>query len=271
MAVERAVALGCDAMQIFVRNPRSWAVKRLERHEVELFKRKRREAGLFPVVVHTTYLINLSSPESALFKKSLLLFKKELSMASALEADYLVTHLGSSRGSGAEAAFSRISRALKSIRKDGLGDNTMILFENSAGGGDTFGSDLAQIGGVIDFADSIGLETGLCYDTCHGFAAGYCLSTGRDAGVLARRISREVAPGRLKLIHLNDSKGAFGSRVDRHEHIGKGAIGTAGLKAFFGRREFSNIPIIMETPMKEERDEQRNLRAARRLIKQGRT
>ncbi len=143
----------------------------------------------------------------------------------------------------------------------------MILFENSAGGGDTYGVDLSEIGAAITFADSIGLKTGLCYDTCHGFAAGYMLGTDLDAAALAKRMDAEVGLERLKLIHLNDSKGDFGSRVDRHEHLGKGKIGAKGLKAFFKRPEFASVPVIMETPKNADGDEITNLRAARRLMK----
>ncbi len=267
MAIERAAELGCDALQIFGRNPRSWASKPRSAEENGLFREARAGAGIWPVAIHTTYLINLSSPDPQLFDKSVKLFRDELSIADALGVDYLVTHLGSSKGTGAEAALKRISKALTSVQKAGLGGSTMILFENSAGGGDTYGVDLSEIGAAIDFADSIGLKTGLCYDTCHGFAAGYMLGTDSDAGELAKRMDAEVGLGRLKLIHLNDSKGAFESRVDRHEHLGKGCIGAKGLKAFFARPEFASVPVIMETPKNADGDEISNLSAARKLMK----
>jgi deoxyribonuclease-4 len=267
MAVERAVELGCTALQIFGRNPRSWASKARGGEENGLFKEARAGAGIWPVAIHTTYLINLSSPDPALFDKSVKLLCDELSIADALGADYLVTHLGSSKGTGPEAALKRISKALASVHKAGLGVSTMLLFENSAGGGDTYGVNLAEIGAAITFADSIGLKTGFCYDTCHGFAAGYMLGTDADAAALAERMEAEVGLKSLKLIHLNDSKGEFGSRVDRHEHLGKGRIGSKGLRAFFKRAEFASVPVIMETPKNDDGDEISNLRTARKLMK----
>jgi deoxyribonuclease-4 len=266
-AVERTVLLGCDAVQIFGRNPRSWAFKGLDRKEAELFRAKRQDAGLWPVAVHTTYLINLSSPDHTLYKRSLGLFKRELGIAEALSADYLVTHLGSSRGTGPEAAFGKVSKALESVAGSGLGEKTTILFENSAGGGDSFGCRLDEIGRAVEYADSVGLKTGLCFDTCHAFASGYGFSTPEEAVKLARMIKKDVGIERLKLIHLNDSKGGFSSRVDRHDHIGMGNIGLKGFKALFGRNEFKGVPVILETPKNDPGDDLKNLKKARRLVK----
>lgn len=265
-AVERTVELGCDAVQIFGRNPRSWAFKGLSEEEASLFRKKREEAGLWPVAVHTTYLINLSSPDGALFKRSLGLFKKELGIAEGLGADFLVTHLGSSKGSGAEAAFGRISSALDAVAASGLGGTTTVLFENSAGGGDSFGCRLDEIGRAIEYADSVGLSTGLCFDTCHAFASGYGFSTEKEVAALVKTIRDVMGIERLRLIHLNDSKGDFSSRVDRHEHIGMGRIGLRGFKKFFARKEFSGVPVILETPKKDPEDDYRNLRKARLLV-----
>lgn len=266
-SVDRIVELGCSAMQIFARNPRSWRFTPVGKEEVALFRSKREESGINPVAVHTTYLINLSSPDDDIFEKSLGLFKSELALAEALGADYLVTHLGSSRGAGGEFALRRVKYAMTEVKKEGLAKATTILAENSAGSGESFGSDLSDIGAVLDHADSIGLKNGLCFDTCHGFAAGYPMRTRAEVKALAPRIEREAGLGRLKLLHLNDSKGGFNSRVDRHEDIGKGRIGPAGLEAVLKDPVFSRLPIIMETPRKDKSDDLRNLKALIRFLK----
>ncbi|MBE9527627.1 MAG: deoxyribonuclease IV, partial [Proteobacteria bacterium] len=208
-AVDRAEELGCNAVQIFGRNPRSWALKPIKAGEVDRFKARRAEAGILTVAVHTTYLINLSSPKDEIFSKSIKLFCDELAIAESLGADYLVTHLGSSTGAGKEVAFGRIEEAVKAVAEAGLGRSTMILFENSAGSGATIGCALDEIGRAIKLATKAGLETGLCFDTCHGFAAGYSLHEPGGMDALVKVIKKEVGMKRLRLIHLNDSKTAF--------------------------------------------------------------
>lgn len=256
-------------MQIFSRNPRAWRIKPVDVVEVELFRKERRRAAIGPVVVHTSYLINLSSPDDDLFKRSLALFKHELRAAELIGADYLVTHLGSHRGAGTDKAFERIRQALNEVKETGLGMSTTVLAENSAGGGHSFGSSLKEIGSVIERARSIGLKMGLCFDTCHAFASGYAMRTAGEARALVRTIEREAGMERLRLIHLNDSKGALGSGVDRHESIGRGKIGRAGLAAFLMSKGISSLPVIMETPRKDKRDDLRNLKVVRAIITGG--
>ncbi len=265
-AIDKAEELGCDAVQIFGRNPRSWALKPVSTEEVERFKARRKEAGIKTVAVHTTYLINLSSPKDDIFDKSIKLFCDELAIAESLGADYLVTHLGSSTGAGAEVAFKRIEAAVEAVAKAGLGSITTILFENSAGSGATIGCSLIEIGKAIKLAETAGLSTGLCFDTCHGFAAGYSLHEESGMDSLVKVIKKEIGMKRLKLIHLNDSKTDFNSRVDRHANLGDGFIGIEGLGRFFSRASFRKIPVILETPQKAPGDEEKNLLAAKALL-----
>jgi deoxyribonuclease-4 len=271
-AVDRAEELGCNALQIFGRNPRSWALKPVKAEEVARFKARRAEAGILTVAVHTTYLINLSSPKDEIFSKSIKLFCDELAIAESLGADYLVTHLGSSTGAGKEVAFGRIEEAVNAVAEAGLGKSTgpgkgtMILFENSAGSGATIGCALEEIGRAIQLATNAGLDAGLCFDTCHGFAAGYPLHETAGMDALVKVMKKEVGMKRLKLIHLNDSKTAFNSRVDRHANLGEGHIGTDGLKEFFSRASIRKLPVILETPQKLPGDEEKNLKAARHLL-----
>lgn len=267
LSVDRAVELGCGAMQIFGRNPRSWAFSPVDPAELSLFRQCRAASGLWPVVIHTTYLINLSTPDETNYRKSKDLFTNELASAEALGADYLVTHLGSPHGSGPEFAAGRVAEALASVAAEGLGKRTTVLFENTAGAGTSFGSDLASLGALVEKASGFGLSCGVCFDTCHGFAAGYPMSTESDIKDLVRRMDGEVGLEAVKVIHLNDSKGAAGSHLDRHEHIGEGRIGLKAFRWLLTDPGIRGIPLILETPKKTPDDDIRNLSIVRGLLK----
>ncbi|MBI1912443.1 MAG: deoxyribonuclease IV [Deltaproteobacteria bacterium] len=264
-SVERAAELGCEAMQIFGRNPRSWIYKPISAIEADLFRKKRQEAGLWPVVIHATYLINLCSPDEDILEKSVSLFKKEVGIAEAIGADYVVTHLGSPQEMGSEFALMRILEALKNTASGGFGKKAQILLENTSGAGYGFGSNLSDIGDILDGAEEFGLYAGLCLDTCHAFTAGYRLETKESVSELVKTIDREIGLKRLKVIHLNDSKGVFESNIDRHEHIGEGKIGIEGFKAIVNHPKLASVPMILETPKKTEDDDPRNLRIVREL------
>lgn len=252
-------------MQIFARNPRSWADMPLAPQTVSLFRRAREEAGLWPVAVHTTYLINLCAPDGDIYAKSLKLFQSELRSAEALGADYLVTHLGSPKEMGVPFALERVKASLKAVAEAGLGRITEILLENTSGAGTGFGSDLADIGWLLDEASRFGLDAGLCADTCHGFAAGYAMSGRKGGNGFVASIDATVGLERLKLIHLNDSKGKLGSKLDRHEHIGRGEIGVGGISSFLMDDRIAGVPLILETPKKTPEDDPENLRVVRSI------
>ncbi|MFQ5427987.1 MAG: deoxyribonuclease IV, partial [Thermodesulfobacteriota bacterium] len=213
------------------------------------------------------YLINLSSPDELIFDKSLRLFKAELSLAEDIGAEYLVTHLGTPKGNGRGFAMAQIKKALQEVKKSGINKETTILFENSAHKGMT-GADITEIGEAIKIARKAGLKAGMCFDTCHGFAAGYAMQTRAEAEGLAVAIQEAVGEEGLKLIHLNDSKGEAGRGVDRHANIGEGRMCENGLKAFLRADGIKGLPVILETPKVEEGDDIKNLSAARRLIGQ---
>lgn len=253
-------------MQIFARNPRSWADAPLSSQTVSLFRKAREEAGLWPVAVHTTYLINLCAPDPDIYEKSLALFQSELRSAEALGADYLVTHLGSPKEMGIPFAIERVKASLKAVADAGLGRTTKILLENTSGAGTGFGADLADIAELLDAASSYGLDAGLCADTCHGFAAGYAVSDLKGPDGFVASIDASVGLERLKLIHLNDSKGKLGSKLDRHEHIGRGEIGIDSISSFLLDERIAGIPLILETPKKTLEDDPENLRIVRSII-----
>lgn len=269
LAIGRARELGINAFQCFGGNPRGWAQKPLTEEEAARFREARGEAGLWPIVIHTSYLINLSSPDEALFKKSIDLFALEIKRAEMLGIDYLVTHLGSARGEGFDYAIKRSVFGVLAAIKEAGGDKGLgveILFENTAGTGTTTGSDLAQIGAIIEALEPKlkGVKTGLCFDTCHGFAAGYAFGTGKEANALVKIIDDAVGLERLKVIHLNDSKCGFNSRRDRHEHIGKGEI--KDFDALLNHKSIKGVPLILETPKEGEADDKKNLRTVRNII-----
>ena len=265
-SVERAKALGCGCMQIFGRNPRSWIYRPLSPEEAGLFRAARESSGLWPVVVHTNYLINLCSPDAEIFQKSVDIFIKELSIAEDIAADYLVTHLGSPRDSGTRFAIERVGQALKEVAGSGLGLKTMILLENTSGAGTGFGSNIADLGEIIRGAQEDGVAAGLCLDTCHAFAAGYSFSTPLELEAFIKEIDETAGLENLKLIHLNDSKGAHNSKLDRHEHIGKGGIGIKAFKYLLTHPDIREVPMILETPKKTDEDDPMNLEAVRKIF-----
>ncbi len=270
-SVQRVVGAGCDTMQFFCHSPRMWKIKMPEDKVIESFREKREQAGLWPVVVHTSYLINLSTPDDELYDKSSTLFDFELELCERLGVDYMVTHPGSHQGRGIEFAASRITKAFKRAREKAKGDHVQILIENTAGGGTQTGRELSDIKDIIESATQ--LNIGLCFDTCHGFAKGYSFEGSGEksdekskASPLPATIEAQIGLKHLKLIHLNDSKGEFGSKVDRHEHIGKGKIGKESLRAFLNHPKIIGIPLILETPENDEGTDQTNLKTVRSML-----
>lgn len=264
-AVRRAYELGCTTMQIFSRNPRGWTVKPLDENDIAEFKRLRKEWDIGPVFVHTNYLLNLASSRSELFNKSIEHLVIDLERTERLGAEYLVTHLGSASGMDAEWMIDRVADAINMAMKL-HSPSAIILLENTAGEAGDVGYTLSQISEVIARLDDPS-RIGVCYDTCHGFAAGYDIRTHKGVDALAREIDSTIGIGLLKGVHLNDCLRDFGSHVDRHWHIGEGKIGEEGFKAFVNHPIFRDIPMIMETPKESEEDDPRNLRKVRSFLK----
>ncbi len=265
LSVQRAFELGCTCMQIFSRNPRGWTVKPLDGDDIAEFKKLREKWDIAPVFVHTNYLINLASPRPDLYERSIEQFVIDLERTEALGAEYLVTHLGSASGKEAEWMIDRVSKALNTVRKLHPPRAT-ILLENTAGEAGDVGYTLEQVREVIarlDYSSSVGI----CYDTCHGFAAGYDIRSRKDVDALAKHIETTVGLNRLKGMHLNDCLRDFGSHVDRHWHIGEGKIGIEAFKILLNHPDFKGVPKIMETPKETEEDDPRNMRVVKSLLK----
>jgi deoxyribonuclease-4 len=265
LAVGRAVERGCDTFQIFSRNPRGWKAKDLDIEMAGLFQEEVNGAGLVPVVDHMPYLPNLASPDDEIYGKSVATLTAELQRCDLLAIPYLVTHLGHHGGAGKEAGQNRVIDAIN--RALGQADNgVMLLLENTAGEKNSVGttvSDLARILGGIDAIERIGI----CFDTCHAFAAGYELRTDEGLEATLGELDDLIGRERLRLIHLNDSRGDRGSGLDRHEHIGLGFIGEAGFGRILRHTIIRSLPLICETPVDERRDDAGNIAKVRELAR----
>jgi deoxyribonuclease-4 len=261
-AVDRAVERRCDVFQIFSRSPRGWRAKDLSGDEVERFLTKMKASGLALAVDHMPYLPNLASPKEEVYSRSVELLLAELERCQRLHIPYLVTHMGSHLGSGWEAGKMRIVDALDAAFSHTNRD-VMLLLENTSGTKNSMGGSFEEIAAIIDAAPS--LNVGVCLDTCHLFAAGYELRTPKGLQSTLEQFDQSIGLERLKLMHLNDSRGTFGSRLDRHEHIGLGEIGAVGFRGILRDESLQNLPMILETPVDGRRDDAGNLRAARVL------
>jgi deoxyribonuclease-4 len=265
LAVQRAHELGCTTMQMFSRNPRGWTVKPLVKDDIAEFKRLREQYDINPVFVHTNYLINLASTKPDLYERSIEQFVIDLERTEHLGAEYLVTHLGSASGQEPEWMIDRVADALNMAMKLHT-PLAMILLENTAGEKGDVGYTFEQVNEVIERLTNTD-KIGICYDTCHGFAAGYDIRTMKGVDAIAEKISSTVGLGRLRGMHLNDCLKDFDSHVDRHWHIGEGKIGEDGFKFLLNHKAFKDIPKIMETPKETDEDDPRNMKKVRSLVK----
>ena len=255
-AVDRAVERGCNTFQIFTGNPRGWRSKELSPEEVDAFTRKVKQHKIFPLFGHVPYLLNLPSPKEDVYGKSVNALMSELEKCGRLEIPYLVAHLGSHLGAGKEEGLRRTTNAINASFSN-VGGDVMLLLENTAGSKNSIGSSFEEIRYIIDHIDARE-RVGACFDTCHGFAAGYDLRTVRAVEDMVTNIDKRVGFERVKLVHLNDSMGDLGSRIDRHEHIGMGYIGEDGFRNIL-RSKFGQLPLILETPIDERRSDIENL------------
>ena len=260
-ALEEARVLGCEALQIFVQNPRSWREHRHPPEEVREFTSARRRLTIGSLVVHLSYLPNLAAAEPGLYQRSRARLALELELARDLEADFLVAHPG--HGEPGAGSFRRVAAALAAAVHRVGGPPPLMLLENTAGQGRELGwrpEQLAEIGALSR------VPVGICLDTAHAFGAGYDLRSA--AGVEALLADLALGPGleAVKMLHLNDSRTPLGSRRDRHMHLGQGAIGLEGLRRFLSHPWLKVPAAIMETPRRHLLDDRVNLAVARSLV-----
>jgi deoxyribonuclease-4 len=257
-SIERAASLNCSTMQIFSHNPRQWRKSIINGEEAKQFKLLRQKYDINPVFVHVSYLINLATLSDTNLRRSIDLLSYELMNADTIGADYVVLHTGSARG---EDEIKARARAASAIMKavNSVNCRSTILLENTAGERGDITSSVISLAEIIDKSHN-GCIAGICVDTCHAFSAGYDLTSDNGVQRLVTEIKKYIGLDKLKLIHLNDSKKPLGSGVDRHEHIGKGFIGKRGFENLLSDKRISKVPIILETPKKNENDDKNNLK-----------
>jgi deoxyribonuclease-4 len=263
-SLQRARDLGCNTMQIFSHNPRGWLIRSRDPDEYTAFNKLRREYGISPVFIHSSYLINLAS-QGDLRRKSVNMVAAEMDIADTMGADYVVLHAGSALGEDPVAARGKVISCLLEVSAKGRWRSGMIL-ENTAGERGDITSRIEEIGEILKAVPG-DLVSGVCIDTCHAFSAGYDMRTTLAADFMTDEIEKHIGINKVKLLHVNDSRGNLGSGVDRHEHIGRGNIGLVGLRNILTRPAFIAVPLILETPKKEDGDDKRNLSAVRELIR----
>ena len=260
-ALDRAKRLNCNTMQIFSRSPRGGSAAPVDPKQAEEFDRERRALDIAPLAVHSPYIINLAAPDRTVYGWSRKLYQEEYRRCTQLKADYLVTHVGSHKGHGEVAGIARVSEALNRTLE--AASQTMILLENTAGSGQGLGYSFEQLAAIRDGVDEK-QRVGICLDTAHLFAAGFPIQHAEGLDETLTKYDRIIGLERLRLMHLNDSKAAFDSRVDRHWHIGDGQIGLDGMRGIVTHPKLQAVPFILETPKKQPTDDPRNLACVRR-------
>jgi len=263
-AITNASERECSAFQVFTSNPRGWHAKDLTDDDATNYKNNLSQSNIdrFATVAHMPYLPNLSSPEISVYEKSIHTMIREVERCDKLGIPYLVTHLGSHKGTGEDKGIQRLVGALTEVAK--TNKDVTILLENTAGQKNSVGSDFAQLAEIF-FGLKPASRFGICIDTCHAFAAGYDLRNEKNVKDVFEKFDSEIGLKHIKIIHLNDSKGELGCHLDRHEHIGLGHIGEAGLSQVVKLANKNKIPIILETPIDERRTDFENIRKAKDL------
>jgi len=261
-AVDRAVELNCNTFQIFTRNPRQWYTTELATETTKAFSDKVKMHNMKPVFAHMPYLPNFASPRDEVYEKSIKTLTSELERCKQLEIPYLVTHLGSHLGAGIQKGFTRLIDGINQALSDTVGEVTLLL-ENTARTRNSMGSTFEDIQHILERLTHP-KRVGICFDTSHAFAAGYDLRTQETVDATIIDIDELIGFEKLKLVHLNDSKGDLNSRIDRHEHIGMGNIGEEGFKNILKSR-LGKLPLILETPKDSRRNDVGNLEKVKEL------
>lgn len=266
-ALVRGREVGAECIQIFTKSARQWAAKPYSKEEIETFRRNQRETGISVVIAHDSYLLNLGAPDERLRTRSVAGFVDELNRCEALGVPYLIAHPGSHVGAGEEAGIKTIARSLDEAHCACRGFRTMVALEITAGQGSNLGYSFEQMARIFD-AVKENERLRLCFDTEHAFAAGYDLRTEEGYERTFAGLDEKIGLDQVVAFHLNDSLKPFHSRVDRHQHIGKGYLGLAAFERLLNDRRFFGLPMCLETPkgpdMKEDVE---NLATLRGLLK----
>ena len=266
IAIERARSIDCTAMQMFVKNNMQWFARPLTRDEVRAFVEHRQRAELLSIFAHANYLINLAATNPLFHANSIRALSKELASANQLELPFLVLHPGAHRGAGEEAALAKIIASINKVFRKIPKVKTKIALETTAGQGSCLGDKFEHLAAIIENVREPE-RLCVCLDTAHVFEAGYDIGSEATAKKTFREFDRVIGLDRLAALHVNDSKTALGSRVDRHEHIGKGKIGLDAFRFIMRDRRFRKVPKVLETPKgKDLAEDVANLKTLRGLL-----
>ena len=256
----------CDAIQIFTKSSRQWAAKPFTKEEIEQFRINQKETGIATVIAHDSYILNLGSPDAGLRKRSVAAFIDELERCETLGVTNLVAHPGAHVGAGEAAGIKLIAKSLDEVHKSCSDYKVKVTLEITAGQGSNLGYRFEQIGAIID-ATRESDRIRVCFDTEHAFAAGYDIRTKEGYERTFSEFDEAIGLNRLAAFHLNDSKKEFHSRVDRHEHIGKGFIGVEAFRLLLNDKRFWRLPMCLETPKGPElKEDKENLTLLRSLV-----
>ena len=243
-ALDNAVEMGADAVQLFVQSPRTWRFPEHDPADLEAFRSKREAAGL-PALVHALYLVNLAAPDDAIYAKSVDTMRATVDAACAIEADGVIFHIGSHLGAGFETGLARVVPALEQVL-DRSNERTWVLMENSAGAGGTMGRSIDELVAIFD---ALGRHErlGVCLDSCHLFVSGVDVTDAPTWNALLEDLDARIGLDRLRALHANDAKAPLGSNRDRHDNIGEGLIGE-GLGVFLAHPKVQGLPVVLEVP-----------------------
>ncbi len=265
-SMEWGQTAGCDVVQLFSKNERQWTGKPLTDEDIAKFADARTRTGVVPVMIHDSYLINLSSPKDDLWEKSIEAFREELTRARLLGVPYLNSHPGSHVGSGVQVGLDRMVTAINRLGAEGAYEGVTVLLETTAGQGTNLGSRFEELAYLIEHADQPD-AFGICMDTCHVFAAGYDLRTPEAYAATMDDFGRILGFDRLKALHVNDALQPFGDRKDRHAAIGEGHIGLEGFRNFLNDPRLATLPMVLETPKSADcHEDTENIARLRNLI-----
>ena len=266
-AITRGQEATCDAIQIFNKSNSQWRAKKLVAEEIDQYFAAIEETGVTVACSHSSYLINIGSPDDSLQTKSRNSLQEETERCNRLKVPNLVFHPGSHVGTGEEPGMDRIAENMNKVLEE-IPDNTVTFcLETTAGQGSNLGYTFEQIAYMLDRVDDKD-HVGVCLDTCHIFAAGYAITDPKDYKKTIKAFDDIIGMDNLKIVHTNDSKTEFGSKKDRHEHIGEGLIGVRAFENFVNDKRFSDIPFILETPKGDDlSDDVKNLTKLRSLVK----
>jgi deoxyribonuclease IV len=256
----KAWELGANTFQIFSASPRMWRARMPDAAHIKRFRQARERLDLHPLAIHANYLVNLASLDPVVRTRSIHSFRGELRRAIAIGAEFLVVHPGSYRGSSVEQSIAAFGLGLRDAAHGLRAGSLTVLLENTAGAGNHLGSRFEELQSIRDLArDLTGLPIGYCLDTCHLLAAGYPIATAAGLRAMLRSAEETLGLSNVHLFHANDSRGALGSRIDRHANIGEGHIGPDGFRRILAHPKLRAKPFILETPVKHPGDDRRNL------------